>query len=57
MQKNSRSEAKRAFVLPYFSSRPAVIKLIVQGVIQISKTLFKIPYIWPEVRRVSVLQN
>ena len=29
--KNSRSEAERAFVLPYFSPRPAVIKLIVQG--------------------------
>ena len=29
--KNSRSEAERSFVLPYFSPRPAVIKLIVQG--------------------------
>ena len=31
MQKNSRSEAERAFKLPYFGPRPAAIKLIVQG--------------------------
>ena len=31
MQKNSLSEAERAFELPYFGPRPAVIKLIVQG--------------------------
>ena len=29
--KNSRSEAERAFELPYFGRRPAEIKLIVQG--------------------------
>ena len=27
----SRSEAERAFELPYFDPRPAVVKLIVQG--------------------------
>ena len=31
MQKKSRSEAERAFELPYFSPPPAVIKLTVQG--------------------------
>ena len=30
-KKKSRSEAERAFELPYFGPRPAVIKLIVQG--------------------------
>ena len=29
--KNSQSEGEHAFVLPYFSPRPTVIKLIVQG--------------------------
>ena len=31
MQKNSQNEAGRAFELPYFSTRQAVIKIIVQG--------------------------
>ena len=31
MQKNSRSEAERAFELLYVGPRPAVIKPIVQG--------------------------
>ena len=31
MQKKSRSDAERAFELPYFSPRQAVTKIIAQG--------------------------